>query len=133
MKGLFGVVLLMALGDSEAIQRKHHHHHRDQDFAPFHGRIAAEHDLLIGLQGDDKPPPEVPGGLSDDRYISKWRMDWPHGAVDNSVDDENVLNLKGKKRTAKDPPPVFTYPWTLDADIVDSQKHLDDVEGVLEH
>ena len=44
-----------------------------------------------------------------------------------------MLHLKGKGRKAKEPKPVYTYPWTLDADIVDSQRHLNDVEGVLEH
>ena len=87
---------------------------------------------MLQVMGDDDPPPEVPGGLSDSRYISKWRLDWPHGGVDNSVNDEDVLNLKGKKRTAKEKPPVYTYPWTLDSDIVDSQKHLGDVEDILD-
>ena len=119
----------MALGSTEAIQKKHHHH---MEFAPFHGQVAAEHDMLLALQGDDKPPPDQQGGLVDDRYTAHWRKPWPQG-IDNSVNDEDVLNLKGKKRTAKDKPEVFTYPWTLDSDIVDSQKHLDDVQGELEH
>lgn len=49
------------------------------------------------------------------------------------MDDENVLHLKGKGRKEKEPKPVITYPWTLDSEIVDSQRHLTDVEGVLEH
>ena len=116
----------MALGCTEGIQRK------IEKFASFHGNYAAEHDMLVALQGDDKPPPEVPGGLSDGRYISNWRKDWPQG-IDNAKNDEDVLNLKGKPRKQKDKPDVFTYPWTLDADIVDSQKHTEDVEGVLDH
>ena len=130
MKAIFGAVLLALFGSAEAVNhRRHHHHHK---LKPFHGRMAAEHDL-VALRGDDKPPPEVPGGLSDGRFISHWRKPWPEGAVDNSWNDEDVLHLKGKGRKAKDPPPVYHYPWTLDADIVDSQRHLDDVETGLEH
>ena len=76
MKAIFGVALLMLVGTTNA--RKHYH------FESFHGNYAAEHDALVALQGDEKPPPEVPGGLSDSRYISKWRFDWPEGVTDAS-------------------------------------------------
>merc|ERR1719240_2043409 len=98
MKAVFGAVLLMVLGTAEAVHhKKHHHHHK---FGPFHGRISAEHDL-IALQGDDKPPPEIPGGHSDMRYLSKWRKPWPQGAVDNAANDEDVLNMRGSGRKAR--------------------------------
>ena len=130
MKAVFGAVLLMVLGSAEAVHhKKHHHHHK---FGPFHGRISAEHDL-IALQGDDKPPPEIPGGHSDMRYLSKWRKPWPQGAVDNAANDEDVLNMRGSGRKAKEEKPVITYPWTLDSDIIDSQQHLEDVQGIVEH
>ena len=74
MKAVFGAVLLMVLGSAEAVHHKKHHH-KHQKFAPFHGRVSAEHDL-VALQ-DDKPPPEIPGGHVDMRYLSKWRKPWP--------------------------------------------------------
>ena len=110
------------LAGANAIQ-----HH---NFAPFHGDYVKEHDELIAL-GED-PPPEVPGGHSDGRYTSKWRFEWPQGVTDNAKNDEDVLNLKGHGRKKKKEKDVYTYPWTLDSDIVDSQKHLSDVEGILE-
>ena len=113
--------VLALINGTDAVQLK--------DFAPFHGKVAQEHDMLLGL-GED-PPPEVPGGESDGRYKSLWRNPWPHG-IDNADNDEDVLNWKSPHRTAKKKPQVFTYPWTLDSEIVDSQKHIDDVEKVLD-
>lgn len=74
MKAILGsaIAMLLLAGNVEAI-----HHKRHYKFAPFHGKYAAYHDALIALQDDDKPPPEIPGGLSDDRYTSEWRKEWP--------------------------------------------------------
>ena len=125
MKAIYGLLLMAS---STVAARKHHY-----QFSSFHGNYAAEHDALVALQGDDKPPPEVPGGLSDSRYISHWRKDWPEGVTDASQNDEDVLHLKGKGRKYKEPKDKITYPWTLDSDIIDSQRHLEDVQGKLEH
>ena len=62
---------------------------------------------------------------------SHWRKRWPQGDTDDGDDDDLVLNMKGKGRKYKDPPDVYTYPWRLDDDIVDSQKHLEDTQGLL--
>ena len=62
---------------------------------------------------------------------SHWRKIWPQGDTDNGDDDDLVLNLKGKERGWKKPPPTYTYPWTLDSDVVDTAKHLEDTEGLL--
>jgi len=41
------------------------------------------------------------------------------------------MNLAGDPRKAKKKPDVYTYPWTLDSDVVDSAKHLKDVEATM--
>ena len=43
-----------------------------------------------------------------------------------------MLHLKGKGRKYKDPPPVYKYEWRLDDDIVDSQRHTENVEEQLD-
>ena len=54
-----------------------------------------------------------------------WRKPWPYG-IDNGDDDEDVLNMGGNGRTKKGrPPPVkYTYPFTIDSDVIDTQRHL---------
>ena len=54
-----------------------------------------------------------------------WRKPWPYG-IDNGDDDEDVLNMGGIGRTKKvRPPPVkYTYPFTIDSDVIDTQRHL---------
>ena len=100
---------LVVIATISGADARHHHHHR------------IGHSTLVG--GIDK----------DDlmqNQKSHWRKLWPQGDTDTGEDDENVLNLAGKPRKAKKKPDVYTYPWTLDADIVDSQKHLKDSETV---
>ena len=61
---------------------------------------------------------------------SHWQKNWPQGDTDDGTNDEDVMNLSGddKKKKKKD---TYTYPWKLDDDIVDSQNHLEYVEGKL--
>ena len=79
----------------------------------------------------EDPLPEIPGGEVDDRTKSTWRYPWPKG-IDNADNDEDVLNMKGRKRKYKKPPAEIKYEWRLDDDILDSQKHTEDVEGLLD-
>ena len=101
-KNIAIVTLALIAGEAEA--RRHHHHVAGVTF-------------LGGIEPEDLMQ-EQP---------SHWRKVWPQGLTDAGDDDENVLNLKGEPRKFKEPPPVITYPWTLDSDIVDSQSHLEDV------
>ena len=75
------------------------------------------------------------GGIDKDDLMQNqkphWQKQWPEGDTDNGENDECILDIKaclgdGKKKK-KDGP--LRYPWTLDSDIVDSQKHLGDVEA----
>ena len=61
---------------------------------------------------------------------SHWRKDWPEGATDSSGNDKDVIDrLPNLKRSHKDPPPVFTYPWTYDKDVV--EKNIDKFFNIL--
>ena len=94
----------------------HRHHHQK-----LHQRHAHGHSLVGGIDEDDIMQNQA----------SHWKKSWPQGDTDNGVDDENVMNLKGDPRKAKKKPDVYTYPWKLDSDVVDSAKHLADTEKVV--
>ena len=125
---IVSAVVLLATS-TEAIQ-----HYK---FAEFHGQYEKAHDELVALEDPFlysppvDPAPEIPGGESDDRYKSLWRNKWPQG-IDNAANDEDVLNMKGLGRKYKKPSPELKYEYKLDSDIIDSQKHTDDVEELLE-
>ena len=74
------------------------------------------------------------GGIDKDDLMqnqkSHWKKPWPQGDTDDGTNDEDVLNMTwdDKKKKKKD---KLTYPWTLDSEIVDSQKHLEDIEKKL--
>ena len=65
---------------------------------------------------------------------SHWRKNWPEGDTDNGENDECILDIKaciGDYKKKKDDKENLRYPWTLDSDIVDSQRHLKDIEGKI--
>eukprot|EP00356_Strombidium_inclinatum_P008250 CAMPEP_0170492442 /NCGR_PEP_ID=MMETSP0208-20121228/12256_1 /TAXON_ID=197538 /ORGANISM="Strombidium inclinatum, Strain S3" /LENGTH=128 /DNA_ID=CAMNT_0010768177 /DNA_START=23 /DNA_END=406 /DNA_ORIENTATION=+ len=76
---------------------------------------------------------EFIGGIDEKEIMqeqgSHWRKPWPEGDTDAGDGDDVVLNLKGKPRKVKPAPPVVTYPWTLDEDVVSTQDSISDVEG----
>ena len=102
------LVVIATISGADA--RHHHHHHR-----------IANANLVGGIDKDDLMQNQK----------SHWKKNWPQGDTDNGDNDEDVMNLAGEPRKAKKSPDVYTYPWKLDNDIVDSQKHLDDTEGVM--
>ena len=103
IKTLTLAVLALLTESSEA---RHHHHHNHE---------------LVSLQGIDKK--ELMSG-------AHWRKSWPEG-VDDGDDDDLVMHLKGKGRKWKKPDPVLKYEWNLDPEVVDSAKHLEDVESAM--
>ena len=96
----------------------HRHHHKKLHQRHAHGH---NHQLIGGIDEDDLMQSQK----------SHWRKPWPQGDTDHGEDDENVINMKGDPRKAKKKPDVYTYPWKLDADVVDTAKHLDDTEKVI--
>ena len=77
------------------------------------------------------------GGIDKDDLMQNqkphWQKKWPEGDTDNGEEDECILDIKaclGDYKKKKDKGPL-RYPWTLDSDIVDSQKHLGDIETKL--
>ena len=65
-----------------------------------------------------------------------WRKKWPEGNTDNGDGDEDVINIGGDRRRSWRKwmnPPTITYPFTIDADILDSQRHLDQYETHFKH
>ena len=113
-KTLSLVVIAMVATGADA----HRHHHKKLHQRHAHGHNNA---LVGGIDEDDLMQNQK----------SHWKKTWPQGDTDNGVDDENVMNLKGEARKAKKKPDVYTYPWTLDSDVVDSAKHLADTEKVV--
>ena len=101
------IVVLALVASVEA--RHRHHKHRD----------------LVGLRGID------PDDLMQNQ-ASHWRKAWPQGNTDDGENDEDVLNIGApRRRTEKKPDPEITYPWTLDEDVIHTQKHLADVEAKM--
>ena len=79
---------------------------------------------------DEDPPPDVPGGLSDSRYTSSWRKEWPSGH-DNGDGDADVLerfNKPDKKKEKKKE--EEKYPWTYDKDVIDTGKSIEKGEEI---
>ena len=101
---------LVVIATISGADARHHHHHR-----------LANSNLVGGIDKDDLMQNQA----------SHWKKSWPQGDTDNGENDEDVMNLKGDPRKAKKKPDVYTYPWKLDSDVVDSQKHLKDTEGLL--
>ena len=80
------------------------------------------------LRAREDPPPEVPGGLSDARYTSAWRKEWPYGH-DNGDNDADVLdrfNKPDKKKEKKKE--EEKYPWTYDSDVIHTGKSIEKAE-----
>ena len=105
---MFKATLLMAAANAIALERHHHHHSDDYVYLRSTG---------------------IPGGAL--MSGSHWRKAWPEG-TDNGNDDDFVVNLKKDGIRGKnwlDAAPHIDYSTTLDSDVVDTQKHLDDIEG----
>ena len=61
-----------------------------------------------------------------------WRKSWPEGDTDNGSHDDFVVNLRNDDIRGKnwlDAAPHIDYSSTLDSDVVDTQKHLADIEA----
>lgn len=63
---------------------------------------------------------------------SHWRKSWPEGIIDNADGDSEVLEMflkpedeKEKKKEKKE-----TYPWTLDEDVIATQKSITTAEDI---
>ena len=99
---------LLLIGSVSA--HRHHHGHHNH----VHDLIQAQ---AYGIDKDD---------LMDG---SHWRKTWPEGNTDDSTDDDTILSKwTDKKRTAKDKVKRVTYPFELDDDIKDSQRHMGEAE-----
>ena len=104
MKASFSLLLV-------AVVSGHRHH-------PHHTHL---HDLVqsqaFGIDKDD-----LMSG-------AHWRKSYPEGIVDDSTDDDTILSKWTKKRrTEKDAVKRVTYPFELDDDIKDSQRHMGEAE-----
>ena len=55
--------------------------------------------------------------------ISHWRKRWPEGAIDDSTNDEDVLNLLGEPKKKKKKEEV-TFPWSYDEDVIETEESL---------
>ena len=92
--------------------------------------LEKKHQHKAKARGDDDPPPEVPGGLSDDRFTSAWRKPWPYGHDDGN-DDDSVLdrfNKPDKKKEKKKS--EEKYPWEYDKDVIDTGKSIEKGEEI---
>ena len=58
---------------------------------------------------------------------SHWRKRWPQGDIDDSTNDEDVLNMFDgpEKKAAK---PKERYPWTYDDDVKETKLSLETAE-----
>ena len=63
---------------------------------------------------------------------SHWRKSWPEG-IDDSTDDGAVMNIgnDAPRRTEKAEPERVKYDFTLEDEILDSQRHLKKTEEGL--
>ena len=101
------IVMSLLLEDSQAVQFKHQFKHMKK------------------ARKDEKPPPDQPGGLSDDRYTSHWRKPWPQG-VDDSAGDDEVLSRFNKPDPRKiKEKKVEKYPWEYDKDVIETGKSIE--------
>ena len=74
----------------------------------------------------------IPAGSLMQNNPSHWRKVWPEGAIDNSDGDADVLDTfnkpeeeKEKKKDKKE-----TYPWTLDEDVIATEKSIKTAEEI---
>ena len=69
-------------------------------------------------------------GIDEKELITgnRWRNKWPEGVTDPSDGDDLVLNMEGfpKKKKAADAP--VKYEWTMDPEVISTQKSLTDAE-----
>ena len=81
--------------------------------------------MKVKARGDDDPPPDVPGGLSDDRFTSHWRKPWPQGHDDGAGDGELLDQFnKPEKKKEKKKSGDEKYPWEYDKDVIDTGKSI---------
>ena len=74
----------------------------------------------------------IPAGSLMQNNPYHWRKAWPEGAIDNSDGDADVLETfnkpeeeKEKKKDKKE-----TYPWTLDEDVIATEKSIKTAEEI---
>ena len=74
----------------------------------------------------------IPAGTLMQNNPSHWRKTWPEGIVDNGDEDSSVIEMflkpvdEKKKKVAK----KETYPYTLDEDVISTQKSIETAEGI---
>ena len=65
--------------------------------------------------------------------ISHFRKVWPEGIIDNSHGDDEVLDMFAEplpRKKQKPAPPVITYPWSFDEDVIKTDKSLQQAETI---
>ena len=99
---------VMALVASASAHRLHHHSHHTHD--------------LVGVQSQGIAGSELMDG-------AHWRKAWPEG-IDDATGDDQIMNIGNALRRTESPPVKrVTYPFELEDDIKDSQRHLKEVEA----
>ena len=70
-------------------------------------------------------------GIDEKELITgnRWRNKWPEGVTDPSDGDDLVLNMEGFPKKKKAPDAPIRYEWTLDSDVLDTYKTIQDTEA----
>ena len=114
MQAIKASLLLVA---ANAISLERHHHHNDH-----------KGQYLVSLSAMGIDEKELMEG-------AHWRKKWPEGNTDAGHDDDLVINLRKddiRGRNWLDKPPHIDYSYKLDSDVIDTQKHLEDIEADLQ-
>ena len=104
----FSLILLVA-----AAEARHHHHHSQELLsigAALKARGIDEKEMIEG---------------------NRWRKAWPEGVTDPSDGDDMVLNMEGFPKKKKAGPPNIKYEWTIDPEVLSTEKSLADTETKL--
>ena len=74
----------------------------------------------------------IPAGTLMQNNPSHWRKVWPEGITDNGDEDAEVLEtfLKPEEDKKKKKDKKETYPWTLDEDVIATQKSIGTAEEI---
>ena len=102
---------LLLIGLASAHRHHHGHHNHVHDLVQAQSFGIDKDDLMKGAH---------------------WRKPYPEGAIDDSTDDDTVLSKWTKhKRTYKEPVKRVTYPFEIDDEIKDSQRHMAEAETTV--
>ena len=105
--------VMALIAAAAAVNLGRHHRHHDEKYM-----------VALSAMGIDKADLMQEQG-------AHWRKAWPEGAIDNGHEDDAIMNLgrNGKKKIKREVNKYVPKEWTLDSDVVDTQKHLDDIEA----